>query len=123
MPQRAFRGIELVCAATGGAFGAGARQLLDQWYSGPRHDFVVSLIAISISGLLFGALETGWYRRPYLRWFVLGFCSGLGALSVAVVVATTSTDVWLSVAYLIGSLFVATGAIAAGQLLARLGTR
>ncbi|MCZ4551801.1 hypothetical protein [Gordonia rubripertincta] len=123
MPQRVFRGSELICAATGGAFGAGARLLLDELYSGPRHDFVVSLIAVSVSGLLLGALPTGGYRRSTWRWFALGFCSGLGALSVAVVVATTSTHVWMSVAYLVATVFVATGAIATGRLTARLGAR
>ncbi|MBA4022777.1 MAG: hypothetical protein C0482_10485 [Gordonia sp.] len=123
MPQRAFRGSELVCAATGGAFGAGARLLLDQWYSGPHHDFIVSLIAISVSGLLFGALSASGYQQSTWRWFALGFCSGLGALSVAVVVATTSTHVWMSVAYLVATVFVATGAIATGRLTARLGAR
>lgn len=122
MPQRVFRGIELICAATGGALGAGARLLLDEWYPGPQHDFAVSLIAIGVSGVVLGALSTGGYRRT-MRWFALGFSSGLGALSVAVVVATTSAHVWMSVAYLVATVFVATGAIATGQLTARLGAR
>lgn len=123
MPQHAFRGSELVCAATGGATGAMARLLLSEWHFGPKHDVPTSLIAIILSGLLFGAVSTVGYRSSSLRWLAIGFCSGLGALSVTVMVATTSSDVWLSGAYLITALFGATGALAAGQLLARLGTR
>jgi hypothetical protein len=69
--------------------------------------------------MVFGACAAAANRLSPLRWFLIGFCSGLGALSVAVVVATTSTDVWLSVAYLIATIFVATGALVAGQLLVR----
>lgn len=120
MPRRGtFDGGEFMCAASGGAVGAAGRHLLDEIYIGPRHDFVVCLVAITTSCLIVGAIMPRSIDMPKLRWFAIGLSSGLGALCVAVMVAATSTDVWLSVAYLVVVALLAVVALTAGQIIAR----